>query len=108
MPFVNPVPDSCRDLDPARVSRALTDHLAYFPAAARELGVPVPDLRRLAWVKPHLLEEAHEAMEVIVAHAMSEMIQAVFSDDPRRRMWGADKILSSWIARDHPLSPARR
>jgi hypothetical protein len=51
------VPDSCADLDLARVSRVLTKHRAYFPAA---LGVSPMDLRRLTWARPHLLDEAHE------------------------------------------------
>jgi hypothetical protein len=46
-------------------------------------------------------------VELVVILAWGELIRAVYSDDPRRRMWGADKILSSWLARDHPLSPAR-
>ncbi len=47
-------------------------------------------------------------MQLVVILAWGELIRAVYSDDPRRRMWGADKILSSWLARDHPLAPARR
>jgi hypothetical protein len=67
-----------------------------------------PDLKRLTWARSLLLDEAHQEMELVVVRANSELIRALYSDDPRRRMWGADKILSSWIARDQPLSPARR
>jgi hypothetical protein len=102
------VPDSCRDLDLVHVSRVLAKHRAYFPAAARELSVSAPDLRRLTWARPHLLDEAHEEMELVVIRAWSELIRALFSDDQRRQMWASDKILSSWMARDHPLSPASR
>jgi hypothetical protein len=105
--MVPKVPDSCRDLDPARVSRALVRHRAYFPTAARELGVSPADLRRLTWARPHLLDEAHEEMELVVIRAQGELIRAVFSDDPRRQMWASDRILSSWLARDHLLAPAR-
>jgi hypothetical protein len=42
------------------------------------------------------------------SRAQGEVIDAVNSDDPRRWQWGADKILSSWLARDHPLAPARQ
>jgi hypothetical protein len=40
--------------------------------------------------------------------AWGELIKALDSDDPRRQMWASDKIMSSWLARDHPLAPARR
>jgi hypothetical protein len=70
--------------------------------------VSAPDLRRLTWSKPELLKEAQLECQVLIARAWSELIRAVYSDDPRRQMWGADKILSSWIARNDPLSPARR
>jgi hypothetical protein len=108
MPFVPKVPDSCRDLDMARVSRVLTRHRGYFPMAARELGVSPADLKRLTWAKPHLLDAAHEEMELVVIRAQGELIRALWSDDPRRRMWASDRILSSWLARDHPLARARR
>ena len=106
MPFVPKVPDSCRDLDLAHVSRTLTKHYGYFPSAARELGVSPADLRRLTWAKPHILDEAHEEMDFAVIRGRGELIQAVFSDNPRRRMWGADRILSSWMARDSPHARA--
>jgi hypothetical protein len=107
MPFVPKVPDSCRDLDLAHVSRTLTKHYGYFPSAARELGVSPADLRRLTWSKPKLLDEAHEEMDLAVIRGRGELIRALFSDNPRRRMWGADRMLSSWMARDSPHARAR-
>jgi hypothetical protein len=107
MPFVPKVPDSCRDLDLAHVSRTLTKHYGYFPSAARELGVSPADLRRLTWAKPKLLDEAHEEMDLTVLRGRGELIRALFSDNPRRRMWGADRMLSSWMARDIPLARAK-
>jgi hypothetical protein len=108
MPVIPKTPDSCRDLDLVHVSRMLAKHCGYFPAAARELGVSRTDLRRLTWAKPRLLEEAHEEMELVVLRARSELITAMYSGNSRRRMWAADWILSSWMARDNPLAPARR
>jgi hypothetical protein len=107
MPFVPKTPGSCRDLDLAHVSRTLAKHYGYFPSAARELGVSPADLRRLTWAKPKLLDEAHEEMELTVLRGRGELIQALFSDNPRRRMWGADRMLSSWMARDSPRARAR-
>ena len=107
MPFIPKVPDSCEHLDLVLVEHVLAKHHAYFPAAASELGVLPADLKRLTWAKPHLLDEAHEEMELVVARAWGELIRALYSDDPWRQMWACDKIMSSWLARDHPFAPAR-
>ena len=101
-------PASCADLCPAKVVRALERSFGQIPPAARELGVPIQDLRRLTWAQPKLLEEALEDHELAVQRAIGVVIQALYSDDPRRQMWASDKIMSSWLARDHPLAPARR
>ena len=101
-------PASCADLDLAVVERVLTKHYGDIPAAARELGVSRPDLKRLTWAKPKLIEGAELARMGVIARAWSELIQALYSEDPNRQMWASDKILSSWLARDHPLAPARR
>jgi hypothetical protein len=102
------VPPSCEDLCPAKVERMLEKHFGDIYAAARELGVPGPDLRRLTWARPSLLEHALEELELAVIMAQSVVIQALDSPDWRRRAWAADKIMSSWIARGHPISPAPR
>jgi hypothetical protein len=102
------VPDSCRDLDLAHVSRTLAKHYGDICAAARELKVSGPDLKRLTWARPHLLDEAHDEMDVVVAVAWGELIRALDSDNPRRREWAAEKVLSSWVARNSPYAPARR
>ena len=105
MPVVLKVPDNCVNLDMDRVARVLAKHRGYFPTAARELGISPVDLKRLTWAKAHLLDEAHEEMEVVVALAWSEQIKAVYSDDPRRRERAADKILSSYAATRSQASP---
>ena len=102
------IPDSCADLSPAKVERILEEHFGDIYAAARELGVPGPDLKRLTWAKPKLLENALEDYEYEVAKAQGVVIDALSSDDPRRREWAAEKILGSYAARDHPFSPAPR
>src|SRR6516225_859242 len=106
MPHRLKIPDSCADLCLAKVERVLHKHFGDIYAAARELGVPGPDLRRMMWAKPWLLENALEDYELAVIRAQDEVIRAVWSDDPRRQMWGADKILNSYLARNEPLAPA--
>src|ERR1700722_4243343 len=102
------VPAACADLDLAQVSRVLAKHYGDIPAAARELKVSGPDLRHLTWARPEVLEEARDQCEIFVARAWGELIRALYSDDWHRQMWASDKILSSWLARDHPLAAARR
>jgi hypothetical protein len=101
-------PASCEDLCPAKVVRALERSFGQIPAAARELGISMPDLRRLVSAQPALLEEALEELELAVIQAQSVVIRALDSPDWRRRAWAADKLMSSHLARDHPLSPAPR
>src|ERR1700722_19854425 len=93
------VPAACAELDLARVSRVLAKHLGDIPRSAQELRLSIPDLKRLTWARPKLLEEAELERMGVIARAMSVVIQAVYSDDPRRQMWGCDRIMSSWLPR---------
>jgi Bacterial regulatory protein, Fis family len=108
MPRIPPVPASCAGLDLALVERTLARHYGHISAAARELGVSAPDLRRLTRSKPELLEEAQIECLLFVNHVWGVLLEMLDSPDPRRRERAADKILSSWAALNHPLSPARR
>ena len=108
MPHRVKVPDSCADLCPAKVERMLEKHIGHIPAAARELGVPGPDLRRLTWAQPSLYKNALEEHELVVQRAMGEVIRALDSPNDRRREWAAEKIMSSYMARNDPFAPARR
>ena len=101
-------PAACADLDPLEVSRTLSKHLGDISAAARELAISTPDLRRLTWARPDLLEAAEIECMGIVSRAMSVLFEALDSPNDRRREWAAEKILSSYLARDHPFAPARR
>jgi hypothetical protein len=108
MPHRVKVPESCADLCPAKVERTLHKHIGDIYAAARELGVPGPDLKRFTWAHPYVFENALEEYELEVARAHGVVIDALSSDDPRRREWAAEKILGSYAARNHPFAPARR
>jgi hypothetical protein len=98
----------CEALAPAEVERALVKHFGDIAGAARELGVPGPDLRRLTWAEPGLYNNALEELELIVERAKGAVIEALYSDDPRRQEWASDKIMRSYAARNHPLAPAGR
>ena len=43
----------------------------------------------------------------IIAQVWHVLITALDSDDWRRQAWASDKIMSSWLAHDHPLAPER-
>ena len=101
-------PSACADLDLTLVERTLSKHFGDIPASARELDVSIPDLRRLTWARPDLLEAAELECMGIVDRAMGELIRALDSPNDRRREWAAEKIMSSYIARNHPFAPARR
>ena len=80
----------------------LEKHFGDIYAAARELGVPGPDLRRLTWAQPSLLENALEEHESVVQRAVGELIRALYSDEPRRRM-GRRADHGVVLARNHPF-----
>ena len=101
-------PASCADLDLGVVERTLAKHYGDIPASARELHVSIPDLKRLTWAKPKLLEEAELERMGVIAQVLNVLITALDSEDWHRRAWAADKILSSYIARNSPFAPARR
>ena len=101
-------PASSADLDLAVVERVLANTMAISLESARELGVSGPDLKRLTWAKPWLVENAMEEYELAVIMAQSVIISALDSPDWRRRAWACEKIMGSYLARDHLLAPARR
>ena len=58
--------------------------------------------------RPDLLQTALDEMVVLVARAEGVLIEMLYSDDPRRLERAAEKILSSYAARNRPLSPAKQ
>jgi hypothetical protein len=60
-------------------------------------------LPKSRWARPKLLERMS-----VISQVWHVLITALDSEDWRRRAWAADKILSSYIARDSPFAPARR
>jgi hypothetical protein len=102
------IPFGCADLNLAEVSRVLAKHFGDITLAAKELRVYGPDLRRLTWAYPEVLEAAEDLCGEAAAIAQGQVIAALWSDDPRRQRWGCDRLLSSHLAIGHPLAPAGR
>jgi hypothetical protein len=57
------LPATVANLDLATVIEVLSRHAANVTEAARDLGVPPFDLRRLLWATPSLQDAVFEAVE---------------------------------------------
>ena len=79
------VPATVANLDLAVVVEVLARHACNVTDAARDLGVPPSDLRRLLWANPKLQDEAFEVVEARLDLAEKNIAEALNSDDSRRR-----------------------
>ena len=79
------IPESVAHLDVEIVAAALIRHDANVRNAARALGVPSGDLRKLVLVDQRLADAALEAVELRLDDCEANLHQALHSDDPRRR-----------------------
>ena len=79
------VPESVAHLDIETVSAALNSHDANVRNAARALGVPSGDLRKLVLVDQRLANAALEAVELRLDDAEANLCEVLHCDDPRRR-----------------------
>jgi hypothetical protein len=79
------IPESVAHLDVEIVAEALIRHDANVRNAARALGVPSGDLRKLVLGDQRLADAALEAVELRLDDAEANLHQALHSDDPRRR-----------------------
>ena len=80
------VPATVASLAPNMVSEALARHACNVSDAARDLGVPPSDLRRLLWANPKLQDEAFEAVEARLDLAEKNIAEALRSGDGRERL----------------------
>lgn len=85
-PAINPssVPESVKHLDLDDVEAAMIRHGARVTDAARELGVPISDLRKLCFAVPRLMDVAFEHEERRLDLAEKRIDEALKSDDSRR------------------------
>ncbi len=79
------IPESVAHLDVEIVAAALVRHDANVRNAARALGVPSGDLRKLVLIDQRLADAALEAVELRLDDAEANLCEALHSDDPRRR-----------------------
>jgi hypothetical protein len=93
-----PVPGSVAGLDLKRVARVLVKHRANVSAAAKALGVPSADLRKLTWSHPRLIELALEEAHRLVDRAEARIREALDGDHKDRALAAATYILSHFSA----------
>ena len=79
------IPKSVAHLDIEIVAAALIRHDANVRNAARALGVPSGDLRKLVLVDQRLADAALEAVESRLDDAEANLCEALHCGDPRRR-----------------------
>ena len=79
------IPETVAHLDIEIVSVALIRHDANIGNAARALGVPSGDLRKLVLVDQRLADAALEAVELRLDGAEANLCEALRCGDPRRR-----------------------
>jgi hypothetical protein len=79
------IPDSVKHLDDNVVVEVLSRHAINVTDAAGELGVASADLRRLLWARPQLTDAAVELEERRLDLAEKNILEALKSDDSRRR-----------------------
>ena len=79
------IPESVAHLDVEIVAAALIRHDANVRNAARALGVPSGDLRKLVLVDQRLADAALEAVELRLDDAEANLSEALHCGDPRRR-----------------------
>jgi hypothetical protein len=82
---VSALPATVSSLEHAVVAEVLARHACNVTEAARGLGVPASDLRRLLWANPRLQDEAFEVVEARLDLAEKNIAEVLNSDDSRRR-----------------------
>src|SRR6476659_4494068 len=79
------IPESVAHLDIEIISAALIQNDANVRNAARALGVPSGDLRKLVLLDQRLTDAALEAVELRLDDAEANLCEALRCGDPRRR-----------------------
>ena len=77
---------SVADLDHSLVAAVLARHSCNVTDAARDLGVPSSDLRRLLWANPSLQDASFEVVEGRIDLAESNIAEFLRSSDGRERL----------------------
>ena len=85
-PAMTTLPATVSSLDLDAVADVLVRHSCNVTNAARDLGVPASDLRRLLWASPQLQDAAYEAVEARLDLAEKNIAASLCADDRRGRL----------------------
>jgi hypothetical protein len=80
------LPATVANLDIATAIEVLSRHAANVTEAARDLGVPASDLRRLLWATPSLQDAVFEAVQTRLDLAEKNIAESLRSGDNRERL----------------------
>jgi hypothetical protein len=92
------IPESCAHLEFAAIEAELVRTRGNVSGAAKTLGVPASDLRKLVWSSA-LADAAFEAIETMVDDAQEVVLAALKSGDPAHRLTAAKALLRTEAAR---------
>ena len=87
MPYIPRRPAALAHISDEAAAKALSRHFGAMVPAARELGISAPELRRLTWANPAILDASHERMSLFVFCRKDEIMRGLYSSrgSERRR-----------------------
>ena len=91
MPMFSRRPASLAHISDEAAAKALSRHFGDMVPAAKDLGISAPELRRLTWANPAILDAAHERMSLFVFCRKDEIMRGLHSrraSDRRRAVDG--------------------
>jgi hypothetical protein len=98
-------PPTVRDLDRQLVVRVLIENHCNVTKAAKALGVPSYDLRRLTYLEPSLIDLVLEEKEQWLDQAEANIREALFdTTDKQRQFSAACFVLNAPFAADRGFS----
>jgi hypothetical protein len=92
------IPESCAHLDFASIEAELARTRGNVSGAAKKLGVPTRDLRKLVW-SSELADTVFEAVETVVDDAQEVVLAALRSGEMAHRLTAAKALLRTSAAR---------
>ena len=88
-------PAALAHLSDEAAAKALSKHFGDMVPAAKELGISAPELRRLTWSNPAILDAAHERMQLFIFVRRDEIIAGLNSRRASERRRAVDRIAAN-------------
>ena len=88
-------PLSLAHLSDEAAARALSKHFGNIVEAAKELGVARPDLSKLIWSNPAILDAAHERMSLFIFVRRDEIMNGLRSSVASVRRRAIDRMAAN-------------